>query len=178
MSEDESPIKIATDLVGIAPVAKAVEKLTEASLDGAGALFGRLCLPAAEEFGLMIRDQISAFRKANLDRIAAKTRKALEANMVPESASAHPRLVCHALQEGSWNDDPIVQDLWAGLLSSSCTDDGNDDSNLIFVTLLTNMSKLQARLMNHLCEHPKKELIPITYLVECHPVHLSVGDLV
>ena len=46
--------------------------------------------------------------------------------------------------------------MWAGLVQSSCDESGSDDSNLIFVNLLSNMTKLQARILKHACEEAPK----------------------
>ena len=53
-------------------------------------------------------------------------------------------------------EDPVVQDLWGGLLSSSCTEAGDDDSNLLFITLLSELTKLEARLLKYICENAPK----------------------
>lgn len=47
-----------------------------------------------------------------------------------------------------------------GLLSSSCTESGDDDSNLLFVNLLSELTKLQARLLNYICENAPKSALP------------------
>lgn len=71
---------------------------------------------------------------------------------------AHPRLVGVVLQQGSWVDADEVQDLWAGLLASSCSEDGRDDSNLMFADLLARLSNSQVRLIDHVCSHSTKSL--------------------
>ena len=47
------------DLMGIKPVAKAVEKATDKTVDGLGAFFCAICMPAAEEFGLFLKDKVN-----------------------------------------------------------------------------------------------------------------------
>ena len=54
------------DLMGIKPVAKAVEKATDKTVDGLGSFFGAICMPAAEEFGLLLKDKVAAYRQRNL----------------------------------------------------------------------------------------------------------------
>ena len=49
-----------------------------------------------------------------------------------------------------------MQDMWAGLVQSSCSDSGDDDSNLIFIILLSNMTKLQTKILKHACENAPK----------------------
>ena len=57
MGEDHG-LKV-QDVLGIAPVGRAVERVTDSVLSGAEAVLGRVCLPAAEEFGLLLRDKVS-----------------------------------------------------------------------------------------------------------------------
>lgn len=35
--------------------------LAQGAVDGAGAFLGRICLPAAEEFGLLLRDKVGFY---------------------------------------------------------------------------------------------------------------------
>ena len=68
MAEDGKSL----DVFGIKPVADSINTVTKGAVDGAGAFFGRICLPAAEEFGLLLRDKVSAWRARNIVRIAEK----------------------------------------------------------------------------------------------------------
>jgi hypothetical protein len=144
------------DVLGIKPVATAIEKVTTAAVDGFTASVSVICRPAAEEFGLFLKDIASGWRQRNAVSLERKLKQKLAENKVPENATAHPRIVHEILEKGTWNDDATVQDLWAGLLSSSCTSDGDDDSNLVFVGLLDGLTKMQARLLKYACEQETK----------------------
>ena len=148
----------AIDLFGIKPFGDSVKILTTGMVDGAGAFLSRICLPAAGEFGLLLRDKVRAYRAANLASIALLAEKKLEASNPNANVHALPRVVFNILEEGSWVEDGVVQDLWAGLLASSCTSTGDDDSNLLFVRLLSDMTKLQAKLLNFACDRAEKEV--------------------
>lgn len=150
----------AVDIFGIKPFAESAKILTKGMVDGAGAFLSRICLPAAEEFGLLIRDKVHAYRADNLGKIVTAAEKKLEANGQGADTHAHPRVVFTILEEGSWIEDAVVQDLWAGLLASCCTSSGDDDSNLLFVRLLSDLTKLQAKLMKFVCEGAEKEVAP------------------
>jgi len=65
-------------------------------------------------------------------------------------------MVHNFMEQASWTDDPMLQDMWAGLLTSSCTDEGNDDSNLIFSDLLSGLTRLQAKVLKYSCETAEK----------------------
>ncbi len=51
--------KSSVDLFRIKPLGEAAKIVTQAAVDGAGAFLGRICLPAAEEFGLLLRDKVA-----------------------------------------------------------------------------------------------------------------------
>jgi hypothetical protein len=48
--------------------------------------------------------------------------------------------------------------MFAGLLASSCTEGGNDDSNVVFIETLGNLTSLQAKLFAFSCEKADKML--------------------
>ena len=67
MSDDK-----ALDLLGIKGLSDSVKATTEGLLDGAAAFLSRVCLPAAEEFGLALRDRISAWRAKNAAQLLSR----------------------------------------------------------------------------------------------------------
>ena len=81
-------------------------------------------------------------------------------NELPPDSRIHPRLLNSILDAGSWTDDAIVQEMWGGLLASSCTPSGQDDSNLLFINLLANMTKIQAKVLRFACEQARKFAAP------------------
>ena len=93
------------DVLGIKPVADAFSHITKATVDGASAFLGRICLPAAEEFGLLFQDQVRSWRKANAVRVVAAAQAHSEKYLSNQESQAHPRLVAAVLDHGSWSDD-------------------------------------------------------------------------
>jgi hypothetical protein len=141
-----------TDVLGIKPIGDAALKIVE----GVGAFLNAICRPAAEEYGMYLRDRVHLWRTKNLVRVAqAAERKLNEAGGV-QNLTAPPRLVAGILDQGSWVDDPELQELWGGLLASSCSQDGADDSNLVFLNLLSGLTGPQARVLKYACEHAPK----------------------
>jgi len=63
------------DIFGIASYGKALNTLTKGVVDGAEAFLSRICLPAAEEFGLLLQDKVSAWRKNNTIAIIIEAQK-------------------------------------------------------------------------------------------------------
>lgn len=116
------------------------------------------------------------WRAANIAAITARAEERLNNADAPANVHAHPRLVSGILEEGSWIEDPIVQDLWGGLLSSSCTENGDDDSNLVFINLLSELTKLQARLLKYSCENAPKSAAP-NGLIQAEEIIVSLDAL-
>ena len=144
------------DVLGIRPVADAVSHVSKATVDGASSFLSRICLPAAEEFGLLLQDKVRAWRAENAIRVVAKAQAKLEKYATAQDSHAHPRLIANVIEEGSWVDDATLQEMWGGLLASSCSPDGQDDSNLIFIGLLKRLTRLQVKLLCYSVEQSKK----------------------
>lgn len=142
------------DILGIKPVAEAINTVTKASTDGVGALLSRICLPAAEEMGLLFKDKVHAWRAKNAISIAATAEQHLSSGT--QKTQAHPRIVSAIFDQGSWSDDESVQKLWGGLLASSCTETGTNQDNLIFINLLTQLTPSEVKLIQYACEKSVK----------------------
>jgi len=154
MTEEKKSI----DLLGLKPLSGAIKIATQGVVEGAAAFLGRICLPVAEEFGLLLKDKVHNWRSQNIVSIANKTERFLVEHGGVEGKQVHPRLLSHVLENGSWVDNDDVQRMWAGLLASSCTQDGRDESNLMFVSILTQISTAEARLLAHVCHVAPKKL--------------------
>ncbi len=170
MSED-SPDK-SVSLINLGSLTKPIDTLTKGLVDGAGAFLSRISLPAAEEFGLALRDKVSSWRTLNAAKIALKAERIMNEQGDVEQKHAHPRLVWATLENGSWTADEELQDMWAGLLASSCTEGGNDESNLIFVNLLSQLTTSEAKLLTYLCQQAQKVTNPIG-VVGAYTVEIS-----
>lgn len=150
MSDEKS-----IDLLGIKPLAKAVEKATERSVDGIGSFFGAICMPAAEEFGLLLRDRVATYRIKNLDAIAAKTKEKLQHQRSEPSGDANPMLIKQVIEEASWASDSTVQSMWAGLLAGAAATTASADDSLIYTDTLKRLTPFQAHLINKAYGDPR-----------------------
>jgi hypothetical protein len=144
------------DILGIGPFGESLKLATEKSLSAAGAILGPLCIPVAAECGLMMRDEVRCWRAKNLERIAGKSVKFLTVGKDGAELHAHPKIIKEIVEKGSWAEDDVVQEMWAGLVGSSCTADGRDEGNMMFIEILSQMTSSQARLLNHICHQPRK----------------------
>ncbi len=152
------------DILGVKPVADSMKIGTQAAIDGASAFLGRICLPAAEEFGLLLRDKVRNWRQNNTVKMIQEAETKFNKFNGDIEKHAHPRLVSKIIEQGSWVDDDLVQGMWAGLLASSCTEDGQDESNLIFTSILGQITSLQARVINYSCENAKIHITPAGWI--------------
>ena len=153
MSEDPSR---SLDVLGIKPVANAIEHASKATIDGASSFLSKVCMPAAEEFGLLLQDKIRGYRARNTAAILLEAEARVEKFRPGLKVAIHPRLLAATLNGGGWTDDDSIQKMWAGLLASACTEDGDDDGNLIFIDLLGRLTSAQVRILNYACEATPK----------------------
>lgn len=164
------------DLFGLAAYGEVLNTFAKAGVDGVGAFLSRICLPAAEEFGLLLRDKISAWRAKNAINIAQKAEKNLIEFDKDGKLHAHPRLIMKIFLEGSWSDKDEVQEMWAGLLASSCTEDGKDESNILFINILSQITAAQATIINYSCKNCKKQVSEAGWIM-AYPFSISLEDL-
>lgn len=143
------------DILGAKPLAKAVEKITEKSVDGLGAFFGAICMPAAEEFGLLLKDKIAAFRKRNLEAIASKSKQKIEHQRLEPTGDANPLLLRQIIEDASWTEDPSIQSMWAGLLAVASSRRAVADDSLVYTDTLKRLTPFQARLVNRIYSDPR-----------------------
>jgi hypothetical protein len=70
------------------------------------------------------------------------------AGLRPGEVTVHPRLGIAIFDHSSWAEDEVLREMWAGLLVSSATPGGTDESNLMFTDLLSRLTSGQARLID------------------------------
>ena len=159
----------ATTTAGLAiglGAARSAQKLIEA-----------VCTPAANEAGLWLQDKIRSWRARNLHQTLEKFRGFVTVDEHGVQLKAHPRTVLEWIEHASKVDDPLLQEKWAGLLASSCTPSGEDQSNLIFIDLLQRLTPAQARLLDYACQHSEKGVYAEDELAFAYPFGLTYPQL-
>jgi len=136
------------DILGIKPFGNAVEKVTDAGIEVTKELIERICYPVATEVGLFFKDWM-AWRRINLNNTCGKASKLIPKN---SSLQAHPRILHEIIEKASWVDDEELQAMWAGLLASSCTEDGKNERNIVFINILSQLSPTDVKLLNRVIE--------------------------
>jgi hypothetical protein len=111
----------------------------------------RICPPASDEMRQLLYERLSNKRVANVVAIALKAEELVARNGDAGNVVAHPDIVMRILEDGSWAEEEWIQQLWAGLLVTSCTMDGQDKSNLVFVDMLDKLTPIHLRILSAAC---------------------------
>ena len=164
------------DILGIRPISDAINTVTATTMKEVSELLDLICKPAAEEFGLLLKDRVIYWRVKNLSNIVLKAKKNIDIRNKDIKVSASPRIVNSILENGSWIDDDRIQEMWAGLLASACSKEGKDESNLIFINLLSQLTSSEVRILDYICNNSKKN-ISINSIIYADTLSISVRDL-
>ena len=109
------------------------------------AILDRVVGPVATELGEYLRGSFRSWRTTNANRIAQKAKAGLD--KVEPSWRADPRAVAAIFESGSWTDNDQLQDMWANLLVTSMSADGNSDETLLLTAILNQMTAGQAKIL-------------------------------
>lgn len=144
------------DLFGIKPIASAIDSSIKKGLKGVEGFLLLTCKPALGELGLMVQDKVRYWRLTNAIKMLEKAKGKLDFQNDKFELKAHPRIGLSIIENSSLIDNDFVLELWAGLFASSCSIDGQDDENLIFVDILKRLTTVQARIIQYSVENSKK----------------------
>jgi hypothetical protein len=111
----------------------------------------RICQSEAGEAIHLLSGELDEPRIETAMQIALGAEKLLDAQPGSANLRAHSKLVAAHLRFGSWAIDDLTRQLWAGLLASSCTVEGADDSNQVYVDLLVNLAPTQSQILVGAC---------------------------
>ena len=146
----DSPLKLASDHT------EPEDILREFRVAEAIAFLNRICPSSTEEVRHLLREGLSNYRVAAAVEIALRAEEGLTAMPEADSLRISPRLLVRLIEDGSWAEADWIQQLWAGLLISSCTPDGRDESNLAFVDLLSQLTHIHIRIFVAACTRASK----------------------
>ena len=99
----------------------------------------------------LVDDEWTKARVANIVQILLKAESLLPADFSAESIGARPGLVVKVLQYGSWADEGWIQQMWAGLLATTCSMDGDDGSNEFFIDLFSKLADVHVCIFTYAC---------------------------
>lgn len=144
------------DIFGFKPFADAVDKTVQKSLEGIEGFLQLVCKPALGEIGLLLQDKVTYWRLNNIVNMLEKAKGKLDFQNGKLELKSHPRIGLSIIENSSLIDNDEIQDMWAGLFASSCTEGDSDDENLIFIELLKKLTVPQARILRYGVENSKK----------------------
>jgi PilZ domain len=150
--------------------------LREFRMAGALAFLGRLCPNSTGEFKRLLREGLSNYRVASAIEIALRAERLLSFGQHADKMRAPSNLVLRTLEDGSWADAESTQQLWAGLLATSCTFSGRDDSNMVFISLLSQLTATHVRILTAACTKGSKFMSSMERL-SSRPIILSAQEL-
>jgi hypothetical protein len=114
--------------------------------------FCRICGTEAEEPIQLLGGELDESRTETALEIAIGAERILAGEPEGASLRAHPGHIAHLVKFGSWAIGKLTKDLWSGLLATSCTPDGTDQSNRELVDLLVNVTPTQALIFVVSCD--------------------------
>ncbi|MFZ0745812.1 MAG: hypothetical protein WAM85_15490 [Terracidiphilus sp.] len=130
--------------------------LREFRMAKALAFLSRTCPPATEEVRSLLCGGLSNFRALSAVEIALKAEEFVDSWPNGDTMRAHPHLVLRILEDGSWADEDWILHMWGGLLATSCTYEGQDESNLFFVHLFSQLAATHVRVFAAACKGSSK----------------------
>lgn len=143
--------KIDDDFLGSKTLAKAADK----AVDGVGKFFSAICMPAADEFGLLLKDHVAAYRLKNLEKISEKAKSIIGHQKITPTGDSSPKVIKDIIEESSWAEDDQIQRMWAGLIAISASNTRNSDDSPVYIETLKKLTPFQARVINHVYSDPR-----------------------
>jgi hypothetical protein len=165
------------DLFGIKPIASAIDSTVKKSLEGIEGFLSLTCKPALGEIGLMAQDKVRYWRLNNTIKMLEKAKGKLDFQNDKFELKSHPRIGLSIIENSSLIDNDFVLEMWAGLFASSCTLDGQDDENLIFVDILKSLTTAQAKIIQYAVENSRKVLYPNGLVTTDGELQVHVDEL-
>lgn len=111
----------------------------------AGILAYKLLGPPAGTMGQYLSHAVD-YSVENVTRVIEKATRKVDPEDLEEEALASPRAIKSVVDEASFSEDEVVAEYLGGVLASSRTSDGTDDSAVTWSALVGRLSSMQLRL--------------------------------
>jgi hypothetical protein len=132
--------------------------LRELRLARALGFLRRLCPWSATEVNHALLERLSNNRVTSAVEIALQAEDILLQSGQVAQPFVASEIVVRIIEGGSWIDEDWIRKMWAGLLVSSCSADGQDRSNLQFIDLLARLTPIHLRLFSFICRRAVEAL--------------------
>lgn len=119
----------------------------EKGLDLAKTFLEKMILPAVEEVGLLAKDKVTLWKLKNQVNMLNKARAYCEKNGIKTKAISL-KLLCPLLDFSAIEEEPILQDKWAILLSNMIDSEKNIQ-NHVFPFILSQLSINEFQILDH-----------------------------
>lgn len=166
----QSPLKSASEQT------EPEDILREFRMAGALAFIRRISPEGIEDIRQLLREGLSNYRVASAIEIALQAEKLLAFSLNADKMRAPAKLIKRILEDGSWADSESVQQLWAGLLATSCTLGGRDDSNSSFVNLLCQLTTSHIRVLTAACTKANKYMASVER-ISSRPISFTAQEM-
>jgi hypothetical protein len=141
----ESPLKAAEDQT------EPEDILSEFRAAAAISFLRRKCPGGAKEIRELLRGRLSNYRLESAIEIALHAEEMLVFESRNGKLTASRNIVLRILEDGSWAENEQIQQFWAGLLATSCTSDKNDQSSMVYVDMLSQLTATHCRIFATAC---------------------------
>jgi hypothetical protein len=135
--------------------------LRELRLARALGFLRRLCPWSADELNHALLDRLSNKRVTSAVEIALKAEDMLLRHGHVAQPFVAADLLIRIVEGGSWIEEDWIRRMWAGLLVSSCSADGQDRSNLPFIDLLARLTPIHLRILSFVCHRGVESLAAV-----------------
>jgi len=136
----------------------------EKGFDLAKEFLDKLIFPAVEETGLLIKDQITLWKFKNQVSILIKAKEYCDKNgITPKTISL--KILCPLLDNAALEEDKILQDKWAILLSN-LVDSEQNIQNHVFPYILGQISTDEFLFLEKVLSDKKKRMSELTTELE------------
>lgn len=122
------------------------------------AFLSHLSSSAETAVRLLIRGGLSNRRVANAVDLALIAKNKLSICEDRAELRAHEHVVLRITEDGSWADEDAIQQLWAGLLASSCMREPADESSLFLIDLFSQLAPIHVRILAAACQMVAKHI--------------------
>jgi hypothetical protein len=150
--------------------------LREFRIAEAISFLNHICPATSDEVRILLREGLSNYRVASAVEIAFKAQEMLGTSPEASKLRVHPKALLHILEDGSWSEAEWIQELWAGLLATSCTADGKDESGLMYCNLLSQLTAVHLRIFVAACTRSKKIMAGMGRLAS-RPLSCSIEEI-
>jgi hypothetical protein len=158
-SKDDDPRALRWErlLESLIALTRPVDMLGFVRMVEALAFLSRVCPDGAEEIEEWVRARASNHKLANAVNIALKAEKMFVLGPTTvDKGRVNPQVAVRILECGSSSDEDWLHSFWAGLLFTSWSADGRDQSNLEYVELFSQLTVMPLRVFTVVCTRATK----------------------